>query len=287
MYSENVAASGISRPQTGGRQDPVINIPLVDNWDSSKPVGSESNISDAFSRIQIQEGVEVSGFPSSMLLDQQQQPLQFVPSGAQYITHYPAGPVSVSSYHPIYQPQVQQQQPTYHQPNRPYPVYLLPVRQPQPYNFSIQGSLIDSAPVASNQPPMHLNATMIPSQVVYKEVSPAPTQPDSATKVTGTAPGVTPLVHVLPNENQQQFVSIPQIRHPTQPIPIPSRETGNYSAFEDDPAHCQIYKSQPSAPMLPSQYQTMTNATKALLSEALAQSQADNMKQKIRTPQQQ
>ena len=149
----------------------------------------------------------------------------------------------------------------------------------------MQGSLIDSATVASSQPPMHLNATMIPSQVVYKEVTAAPPLPDLATKVTGTAPGVTPLVHVPSNENQQQFVSIPQIHHPTQSIPIASMEAANYSAFEDDPAHSQIYKSQPSAPILPSQYQTMTNATKALLSEALAQSQADNIKQQIRTPQ--
>lgn len=146
---------------------------------------------------------------------------------------------------------------------------------------------MDSSTVASSQPPMHLNATMIPSQVVYKEVSAAPPLSDLATKVTGTAPGLTPLVHVPPNENQQQFVNIPQIHHPTQPIPIPipSVETGNYSAFEDDPAQSQIYKSQPSAPMFPSQYQTMTNATKALLSEALAQSQASNIKQQIRTPQ--
>lgn len=285
IESETVVASVISHPQTGGHEDPVVNIPLVDNWDSSKPVGSESNVSDAFARIQIHKAVEVSGFPSSLQLDQQQQQLQFVPAGAQYITHYPTGPVPVSSYYPIYQPQLQQQQPTYYQSNRPYPVYLLPVRPPQPYNFSMQGSLIDSATVASSQPPMHLNATMIPSQVVYKEVTAAPPLPDLATKVTGTAPGVTPLVHVPSNENQQQFVSIPQIHHPTQSIPIASMEAANYSAFEDDPAQSQIYKSQPPAPILPSQYQTMTNATKALLSEALAQSQADNIKQQIRTPQ--
>ncbi|RVW77468.1 hypothetical protein CK203_053461 [Vitis vinifera] len=234
IESETVVASVISHPQTGGHEDPVVNIPLVDNWDSSKPVGSESNVSDAFARIQIHKAVEVSGFPSSLQLDQQQQQLQFVPAGAQYITHYPTGPVPVSSYYPIY----------HHRP-------------PQPYNFSMQGSLIDSATVASSQPPMHLNATMIPSQVVYKEVTAAPPLPDLATK----------------------------IHHPTQSIPIASMEAANYSAFEDDPAQSQIYKSQPPAPILPSQYQTMTNATKALLSEALAQSQADNIKQQIRTPQ--
>lgn len=257
----------------------------MDNWDSSKPAGSENNISDAFSRIQIHKAVEVSGFPASLRVDQQPQQVQFVPSGSQFITHYPTGAVPVSSYYPIYQPQVQQQQPAYYQPNRPYPVYLLPVRPPQPYNFSIQGSLIETATVAPGQPPLHLNATMIPTQVVYKEVTAAPPLPDLAPKVTGTTSVVSPLVQVPPNENQQQFVSIPQMHHPTQSIPIASMETANYSAFEDDPAHSQIYKSQPPAPMLTPQYQTMTNATKALLSEALAQSQADNMKQQIRTPQ--
>ncbi|KAK9272779.1 hypothetical protein L1049_003156 [Liquidambar formosana] len=292
IVSENSVASAISHPQTGIYQDPVGHV-------ASNPVESQIDVSNPLSGTQIHD----SGYPISPQLVQQQQhqTLQFVPAGAHYMPHYPAGPLPISSYYPMYPSQLHQQQQTHYQHNQHYPIYLLPVSHTQPYGLSMQCNLVDIGNTASSrpskqcnlvdignsvssQPPMRANATTVPQPVAFKEVTTAPPVPvpvpvpvpESAVQVYPT----TPLFHVPSNQNQQQLMDLPQMHNASQSIAISSTETAKYcNKVDDDPAYTQIYKSQPPAPSLSSQYQTMTQATAVMLSEALKRLHNDDTKQ--------
>lgn len=282
VTSDHSLASAISQSQTGNVQDPVTHV-------ASNPVELKSNVCNPYSRPQIQETVQVSGYPISPQLaqqQQQQQAMHFVPAGAHYVPHYPAGPLPISSYYPVYHSQLhQQQQQTHYPSNQPYPIYLLPVNQTQTYNLPVQCNLVDIGTNVSSRPPMHPNTALGPPQGGYKEVTAAPPIPESATKVYGTipatsslVPGTTSLVHVASNQSLMDF---PQMHQGAQPIAISTMENANfYNKPDEDLAYAQIYKSQPPAP-LPSQYQTMTQATTLLLSEPLTKVHMEDAEQQI------
>lgn len=98
-----------------------------------------------------------------------------------------------------------------------------------------------------------------------------------------TTTGTPQLVQVP--SSQQQYVNYTQIHHPSQSVAPTSAAmaTANYGYEYGDPAHAQIYYTQPLAPTMPSQYQTMTGT--AVLPEASAQLSSENIKQQIRTSQ--
>lgn len=242
--SDNSITSAISLPLAATCQDPVVHVSLLENCLSRKPLESESKISVSSSRVHT-----VSGFPLPLQVNQlQQQQVQFVQVGANYIPHNTEGVVPVSSYYPLYQAQPQQQ--LHYRPNQVCPVYFVPVGQMAPYDLPGQCGLVNTV-AAAYQPPLHSNASLVASQVAYKEATVAPAKPDSASKVcrSGQAHVATPLVRDHHEENQKQPMRIPQMRHQPQSIPVPSRESANFSnELDDDPACFQIYKSQPPPP---------------------------------------
>ena len=264
----------------------------MENNVSSKPLESVSvsPISDSSSGVPAYKSVLVSGYPLPLQLNQlQQQQVQFVQVGANYIPHNSTGVLPNTSCYTMYPAQPLQQ--FHYQPNHLCPVYFVPVGQMPYYSLPVQCGLVNTV-TAPNQPPILPNASLIAPQVAYKEAPVAPAKPDLPSQFyrTSLAHVAAPLVPVPVsyNENQQQPVGIPQMHHQPQSIPIPSRESANFNnELDDDPAHVQIYKSQPPPPSVPSQYQTMTKATANLLSEALAQLHKDNLKQEIRPLQQQ
>ncbi|KAM3760307.1 hypothetical protein ACB098_01G183600 [Castanea mollissima] len=258
--SDNSATSAISQPQSITCQDPVVQVSSMENNASSKPLESL-----------------------------QQQQVQFVQVGANYIPHNSTGVLPNTSCYTMYPAQPLQQ--FHYQPNQLCPVYFVPVGQMPPHSLPGQCGLVNTV-TAPNQLPLLPNASLIAPQVAYKEAPAAPAKPDLPSQFyrTSLAHVAAPLVPVPVsyNENQQQPVGIPQMHHQPQSIPIPSRESANFNnELDDDPARVQIYKSQPPPPSVPSQYQTMTKATANLLSEALAQLHKDNLKQEIRPLQQQ
>ncbi|KAF3972998.1 hypothetical protein CMV_003543 [Castanea mollissima] len=258
--SDNSATSAISQPQSITCQDPVVQVSSMENNASSKPLESL-----------------------------QQQQVQFVQVGANYIPHNSTGVLPNTSCYTMYPAQPLQQ--FHYQPNQLCPVYFVPVGQMPPHSLPVQCGLVNTV-TAPNQLPLLPNASLIAPQVAYKEAPAAPAKPDLPSQFyrTSLAHVAAPLVPVPVsyNENQQQPVGIPQMHHQPQSIPIPSRESANFNnELDDDPARVQIYKSQPPPPSVPSQYQTMTKATANLLSEALAQLHKDNLKQEIRPLQQQ
>lgn len=244
--SDNSVTSAISNLQTATCQDPVIHASYLENSASSKPLDSESRISGPSSGIQECKSIPASGCPLSLQLNQlQQQQVQFVQVGANYIPHNPTGVLPISSYYSMSPAQPQQQ--FHYQPNQLCPVYYMPVGQMAPYNLPVQCGLVNAA-TAPNHPPMHPNASLIAPQVAYKDATVAPPEPDVASQIyrTGHAHVAMPLPH---NENQQQPRGIPQMHHQPQSIPDTSRESANFrNEPEDDPACVQIYKSQPPPP---------------------------------------
>jgi hypothetical protein len=229
FYSDKSVTSAISNPQTANCQDPVIHVSYLKSSASSKPLDSESTISEPSSGIQECKSVLPSGCPLSLQSNQlQQQQVQFLQVGANYIPHNPTGVSPISSYYSMYPAQPQQQ--FHYQPNQLCPVYYVPVGQMAPYNLPVQCGLVNTA-TAPNQPPMHPNTSFITPQVAYKEATVAPAEPDIASHIyrTGHAHVAMPLPH---NENQQQPM-----------------ESANFrNELEDDPAYVQIYKSQPPPP---------------------------------------
>ncbi|KAF5737731.1 hypothetical protein HS088_TW13G00620 [Tripterygium wilfordii] len=252
VTSENSVASAVS-------QDQGVHVTSME---------MESRVHIPSSGAQMHKIVHASDYPLSSHLDQLQQKhhVQFVPLK----TNYPMSVLPIQSYYPVYNQQPQ----LYYLPNQPHPVYLLPVAQPQTYNPSVHCGMAETAPIDPSRSPMHPNVPVIASQVAYKEVNP----------VSGAAN--TTFVHVPYSENMQQVGVVPQIHYQPQPADVANRETANYSnELDDDSLRAQIYKSQPPPPLVPSQFQTMTNATAVLLSEALAQLHTDNIEQQARASQ--
>ncbi|BFG25392.1 hypothetical protein CerSpe_116660 [Prunus speciosa] len=273
------AGNGISLSQT----DAVINVASMENRVSYNYAESDIKLSDPnFSGIQVRKTVQGSGYyPVTPQLDQLQQPkLQFVQVGTHYIPQNPVGMLPVSSYYPMYHPQLhqQQQQHLHYQPNQPYPIYILPAAPAQPYNLPMHGS---SFPIAHGHPPLYPNASCIPPQATQNEPIKAGVSSDFASRVYRPVHsemphhGGVPPIHVPYDGNQQQPSGVSEMQHET--IAIVSRESPKYSNQPDnDPARDLIYKSQPSAPSLA--YQSMTKDS-IHLSEALTQFHIDNRKQ--------
>ncbi|XVE75240.1 hypothetical protein DITRI_Ditri12bG0079900 [Diplodiscus trichospermus] len=224
---------------------------------------------------------------------QQHQPQQqqFVHAGAaHYIQHHPTGAVPISAYYPVYP---SQQQPPHHhtQIDQQYPLYYVPARQHQAYNLLVQQPSISEASttIPSSRPQTPPNPTMVPPSVAYNPMRNAPIAKPDMAAATGvyrtTATGNPQLVQVPNSQHQQQYVGYSQIHHPSQSGAPTSAATATYAYEFTDPAHAQIYYTQPLAPTMPSQYQTMTAADAVALPDASAQVPTDNIKPQMRTSQ--
>lgn len=207
-------------------------------------------------------------------LPQQQQ--QFI-HGTHFIHHNPA----ISAYYPVYPSQQHPQHPQ--QPQ----LYYVHARQPQAYNLPVQqanmgdstGNLASSRPQTPPNP-----ATLVPQSAGYNPMRNTPMPKTEMNAYRAATAGTPQLVQVPTSQHQQQYVTYSQIHHPSQSMAPNSAPQANYGFDYADPAHAQIYYSQPLAPTMPSQYQTMTAAA-VMMQEGSAQHPSDNLKQQIRTSQ--
>lgn len=254
-------------------------------------------MSDPHARIQIQQQMQEPGYVLQPQFDQQrqqpqqQQQQQYI-HNTHFIHHTPAGAVPISAYYPVY-PSQQQSHPQHHpQLDQQYSVYYMPARQGQPYNLSMQQQPNIGEPtttIPSSRPQAQPNPTMAPSSAAYNPMRnvPMPKSEMAAGAYRAANVGNPQLVQVPSSQHQhqhQQFVAYSQIQHPSQTVAPNSAAPASYAYDYADPAHAQIYYSQPLAPTMPSQYQTMA-APAVVLPEVSSQHPSEGMKQQIRTSQ--
>ncbi|XP_039039247.1 uncharacterized protein LOC120177074 isoform X1 [Hibiscus syriacus] len=163
-------------------------------------------------------------------------------------------------------------------------VYV-PVAPTQPNNIPVKNGMVQATAICSGHPQALPNASLIPTQVVLKEVAASPQSVvDLSSQQYQKIPAAHQHIHLPRIEPETRFAGA-QIQHQPQSFGVAAGETvNNTNRLDDDPAPVQIYKSQPTPPMLTSQYQTMTKATALLLSDALAKLHADNAEQQITAP---
>ncbi|XP_050373464.1 uncharacterized protein LOC126791103 [Argentina anserina] len=121
----SLSNAAISRPKPVIYQEPLAQIPSgTPTRFPANLVDPRTNVSDANSRVQMQQQVQDSGYVLQNQYDQQlqqqhqqqqllqqqlQQQQQFIHPGAHYMHHHPAGSVPIQAYYPVYPSQQQQQ----------------------------------------------------------------------------------------------------------------------------------------------------------------------------------
>lgn len=244
---------------------------------SSYAFEKETFASDPLSAVPMQKVVQMSGYQLSQQSDGKQSPyeVQYVQGGARYMPQYP---MPVSSYYPMYQVPVQHQAPNPYLVSQPYPIYLVPVRANQNYSTQAPCSLIDNANVVTSRPPLPSHTTIIQTPIAYKEVSTAIQVPESATKAYQNVSAGIPIVVAPSTPVKQQLMEPPEVHQPSQLVTAASVAPNNYTKeLDEDLAYTQIYKTQPPAPALTPQCQTMMKGVTVMLSESSMQQQP-NMK---------
>ncbi|KAI4320313.1 hypothetical protein MLD38_033809 [Melastoma candidum] len=199
--------------------------------------------------------VQVPGYPLPQQFDQLRH-VQYVSVGMPYGIDNPS--TAVTRQPPNYPPYHMQPPPPeqplhfYYPPNQPCPVYMVPAVQAPPQYGS-------SATVDYGQPLMHHSNPMIHPQV-------PPAQAPLVDSMQGLAKLQPMLIEPQPQLQPQPLISVGD-----------NRNFGDH--FEEDPSRFQIYKSQPLPPPIPTQYQTMAEATTLMLTEALTQTNTGGDKQ--------
>ncbi|KAI3451790.1 hypothetical protein Pfo_008455 [Paulownia fortunei] len=268
--SENIVGSSAAPPKSGIFQEPLIQVGPEES--------SENPVSDPSFNITMQKAVQVLGYPLSQLPDgkKQQHETQLIQGGLHYVPQY-TGHVPISPYYPVYQMPMHPQHISC-PPNQPYPVYLVPVKPTQYHNMSMPCNSFDANTTSSpSRPPLHPQIAMITQPMAHKEVFGAQIA-ESATKVYCSIPAATQLVSI-PSNQGQLVMGPPEPQIASEPVTTASVVSAIQGGeFDEDIAYNQIYKSQPSPPVLPSQYQTMTKGT-TMLSEPSVQLQQNHAKQ--------
>lgn len=303
----------MSRSKPVMYQEQVVHqIPSSATRLPGSPVDPKINISDQNARVHIPQQVQESGYVLQSHYDQhqhqqlqqqqqhqqqqhqqqqqqqhqqhQQHQQQFIHAGTHYIQQHPSGAMPIPAFYPVYSPQHHHP----HQMEQQYPVYYLPTRQTQAYgNLPVQQSTIGDSPTAvlPSRPQTPPNPNLVTS-AAYNPMRNAPVAKTemAANAYKQTATAAQSLVQVPTGQHQQQFVGYNQgyshIQHPSQSV-TPTSAPANYAYEFSEPAHSQIYYTQPLAP---SQYQAMPAAA-VMLPENSAQLPTDNIKQQMRTTQ--
>ncbi|KAH6755978.1 Octicosapeptide/Phox/Bem1p family protein [Perilla frutescens var. hirtella] len=255
IESDYSVGISVAPSKTGVSQEPLIQVGPEES--------SENPVSDPLFDITAQRTSQVLGYPLSQLPDgkKQQHDMPIIQGGLQYMPQY-AGPVPISPYYPVYQMPMHPQHISC-PPNQPYPIYLVPVRPTQYHNIPIPCSSVDANTISpSSRPPLHPQSAVINQPMGHKEVFGTQIA-ESTTKVYCNIPAST---QVVSNQSQLDVGSLEhQIASElVKPTTVVSAIEG--SEFDEDIAYNQIYKSQPSAPVLPSHYQAMAKGT-TMLSE--------------------
>ncbi|KAF3634724.1 putative lipid phosphate phosphatase 3, chloroplastic-like [Capsicum annuum] len=278
---DSVSSEGSGRQRHYFYQEPGVHFQSGSGRISGNSV--DLSMSDSIGRVQVKQQVQDGGggYVLPVQYDQHPQmlqPQQYVHAG-QYIQHTPSGPVPMTSYYPMYpsQHQTHMQHPNLeHQ----YPVYFIPARPPQAYSSPLQQTNYSES--AQTAPPTRpqTHPTMVNHAAAYNPARNPPTSSSAA-----VAPQ---LVQINPGQHQPQYVNysqIPQIHHPSQSIPPTSATPANYAYDFADPTHAKVYYSQPLAPQMAAQYQTMTSAPAVSFTETSSQHPMENSMQQIRTSQ--
>lgn len=148
----------------------------------------------------------------------------------------------------------------------------MPVGPNQNYTTQAQCSIIDGMNMPT-RPPLYPQ-TLVQPPIAYKEVFTAHQVPESTTKTYQTVSAGTSIVGASPTQVKQQLVETSELHQPSQPVTAPPDFPSNYvSELDEDLAYTQIYKTQPSAPSLTSQCQTMMKGVAVMLSESSIQQQ--------------
>ncbi|KZV19509.1 RNA polymerase II degradation factor 1 [Dorcoceras hygrometricum] len=281
ISSEGSITNSLSHQRQAIYQEPFMQIQSRNNRFNINPVDIKTRDQNN-STGQMQPQVPESGYVLSSQFDQNHPQLhqqQFVHTGVQYI---PAGAVPIASYYPMYHTQ-QQHHP--HQPllDQQYPVYFMPSRQAQAYTLPFQppnyNELTPNAPSSRPQMPPS-NATA--PQAAYNPAGNAVSQLEIAAGMYRTTASSTP-VRVPINQNQAQYVGFAQVHHP-QPAATSSSTLNSVYEFAD-PAHAQMYSTQPLTAQMAAQYQTLTPSPAMILPEATAQLSEENLNPQVRTSQ--
>ncbi|KAG6394355.1 hypothetical protein SASPL_144939 [Salvia splendens] len=245
--SDNSGGSSAAPPKTGVSQKPLIQV------------GPELSSEDPLIDMAGQKPVQVLRYPLPQVQEgmKQQHDTPLIQGGVQYMPQY-AGPVPISPYYPLYQMPMHPQHVSCH-PNQPYPIYLVPMRPPQYQNIPMPCSSIDANTVSPpSLPPLHPKTAAIPQPVGHKEVFGGQTS-ESATYCSN--PASTQLVNIPSNQGQLVVGSLEHQIPSESAKPISAVSATGASEFDEEIAYSQIYKTQPSAPIFPSHYQTMTKGT--------------------------
>lgn len=266
-------------------------MPSGINRVSANPVEQKINVSDPHAGLQLQQHMQEAGYVLQPQVDQrqpQQPQQQFIHAGAHYI-HHATGSLPVAAYYPAYPSQHHQVHP--HQLEQQYPVYYMPVSQGAAYNISAQqpNTCETTSGIAPGRPQTPPNPTLV-SQGAYNPVRNAPTsKPEMAANVYRMGAGGAPQIVQVPSSQHQQqqlyYTQQQQIHHQSQSVASASGANATYAYEFTNPPHHQIYYTQPLAPTLPSQYQTMNAANPIVLPDASGQIPTDNVKQQMRTSQ--
>lgn len=277
---DSVSSEGSGRQRHYFYQEPGVHFQSGSGRISGNSV--DVNMCDSSGRVQVKQQVQDGGgggggYALPVQYDQQPQMLhpqqQYVHAG-QYIHHTPSGPVPMTSYYPMYpsQHQTHMQHPNLeHQ----YPVYFIPARPGHGYSLPLQQT--NYTEPAQTAPPTR-------SQTPPTMVNPAAAYNPARNPPTSSSAAVAPqLVQITPGQHQPQYVNYSQFHHPSQSIPPTSATTANYAYDFADPTHTKMYYSQPLAPQLTAQYQTMTSAPAVSFTETSSQLPVENSKQQNRT----
>ncbi|KAL9257799.1 PAL OF QUIRKY-like protein [Drosera capensis] len=284
VSSDGSHSSALSRQKQMIFQEPSGQVPSLGSRVTANFIDSKvGNVSDPSIPGHMQQNSDSSYTPSTQydLQHQLLQQQQFVHAAPHYVQHSPPGTAPYPAYYPLYASQYPQFS---HQPG-PYPLYYIPAGPAQAYGLPVQqpnfADLANTAPASRPQTP-----SVISTSAMYSTTRNLPTQKsEMATGIYRTPAGAAapPLVQVgtgqyhLPLQ-QQQFVGYSQMHPPVQSItPAP---------FEyADPAHTQMYFSQPLQPALAAQYQTVTSGSAVLSPDVSAPIPADNVKQHTKSSQ--
>ncbi|GAB2242188.1 hypothetical protein Droror1_Dr00018963 [Drosera rotundifolia] len=280
VSSDGSHSSALSRQKQMIFQESIGQVPSLGSRVTANFIDSKVGIvSDPSITAQVQQNSDSCNTPSTQydLQHQLLQQQQFV-HAPHYVQHPPPGAASYSAYYPLYA----SQHPQFTHHPRPYPLYYIPAGPAQPYGLPVQqpnfADLANTVPASRPQTP-----SMISTSAMYSTTRNLPTQKSEMATGTYRTAAAPPLVqvrtgpHHLPLQ-QQQFVGYPQMHPPAQSI--------TPSPFEyADPAHTQMYFSQPLQPELAAQYQMLTSDPAVLSRDISALIPPDNVKQQIKSSQ--
>lgn len=281
VSSDGSVTNPLSRQRQIVYQEQMMHMQSGSNRTAGNVVVVDQKINDPNNRGQMQQKVQEPEYVMPNMYEQHpqlHQQQQFVHPGVQYIHSHTAGGVPVASYYPMYQSQ-QQHHPHHQGSEQQFVYYMPPANRPaQAYSMPVQQQSFGESPKAGQatrpQTPPHPTALVNPA-AAYNAMNAPASKPEVA---AGAYRGAPQLVQVQPSQHHPQYVGY-QMHHPSQSIRPSSGAPANYAYEYSEPAHPQMYYTQPMAPQMTAQYQTVTSSPMVMLSGNASQAPTENIKQ--------